>query len=57
MSDEARTVQRHLLPERAGYWLGARMVEDAVAEKGLAWALRADAQELFHFTDAAARTA
>lgn len=57
MSDEARTVQRHVLPERAGYWLGARMVEDAIAEKGIAWALRADATELLHFTDAAARTA
>jgi hypothetical protein len=57
MSDEARTVQRHLLPERSGYWLGARMVEDAIAEKGLAWALRAEAQEILHFTDAAVRTA
>jgi hypothetical protein len=57
MSDEARTVQRHLLPERSGYWIGARMVEDAIAEKGLAWALRAEAQEIMHFTDAAVRTA
>ncbi len=57
MSDEARTVQRHVLPERAGYWIGARMVEDAIAEKGIAWALRADAREILHFTDAAARTA
>jgi hypothetical protein len=57
MSDEARTVQRHVLPERAGYWLGARMVEAAISEKGIAWALRAEARELVHFTDAAARTA
>jgi hypothetical protein len=57
MSDEARTVQRHVLPERAGYWLGARMVEGAVAEKGIAWSLRAEARELVHFADAAARTA
>jgi len=57
MSDEARTVQRHVLPERSGYWLGAKMVEDAIAEKGIAWALRAEARELVHFTDAAARTA
>ena len=55
--DEARTVQRHVLPERAGYWLGAKMVEDAIAEKGIAWALRAEARELVHFTEAAARTA
>ena len=57
MSDEARTVQRHVLPERSGYWLGAKLVEDAIAEKGIAWALRAPVQELIHFTDAAARTA
>lgn len=57
MSDEARTVQRHVLPERAGYWLGAQMVETAVAEKGIAWALRAEAQELLEIADAAARTA
>jgi hypothetical protein len=57
MSDEARTVQRHILPERSGYWLGARMVEDIIAEKGIAWALRADAHELMHHADAAARTA
>ena len=57
MSDDARTVQRHLLPERAGYYLGARMMESVVAERGIAWALRADAQELLAFTDAAVRTA
>lgn len=57
MSDEARTVHRHILPERAGYWLGAKMVEQAIAEKGIAWALRADAREITLFADAAARTA
>ncbi len=57
MSDEARTVQRHLVPERGGYWIGSKMVENAVAEKGVAWALRAPVQELVHFTDAVARTA
>ena len=57
MSDEARTVQRYILPERAGYWVGAKMVEDAIAERGIAWALRAEAQELMHLADAASRTA
>ena len=57
MSDEARTVQRHVLPERAGYYLGAQMVESAIAEKGIAWALRAEARELTASADAAARTA
>ncbi|HLA91141.1 MAG TPA: hypothetical protein VJL28_12000 [Gemmatimonadaceae bacterium] len=57
MSDEARTVQRYILPERAGYFLGARMVDDAVAERGLPWALRASAIEIVSRADAAARTA
>ena len=57
MSDAARTVQRHVLPERAGYWIGAKMVEQAIAEKGIAWALRADAREVTPFADVAARTA
>ena len=46
MSDEARRVDRHVLPERGGYYLGARMVEQAVAARGLAWAVRASAREL-----------
>jgi len=57
MSDEARTVQRHVIPERAGYFLGARMVDDAIAEKGLPWALRADALDIVSLTNTAARTA
>ena len=57
MSDESRTVQRYIIPERAGYFLGARMVEDAIVEKGLPWALRASALELVSLTDSAARTA
>lgn len=57
MSDEARTVQRHVVPERAGYYLGAQMVESAIADKGIAWALRADARELTSAADSAARTA
>lgn len=46
MSDAARTIQQHVMPERAGYFLGARMVEHAVADLGLARALRASALEL-----------
>ncbi len=57
MSDESRTVQRYIIPERAGYFLGARMVEDAIAERGLSWALRAGAQEIGSLSDSAARTA
>ena len=57
MSDESRTVQRYIIPERAGYFLGARMVEDAIAEKGLPWTLRASAFELISLAHSAARTA
>ena len=46
MSDEARTVDRYVLPERSGYFLGARMADAAITERGLAWAVRASAAEL-----------
>lgn len=46
MSDEARTVDRVVLPERAGYFLGARMVEPAISARGFAWAVRASALDL-----------
>ncbi|HEX5435659.1 MAG TPA: hypothetical protein VFW98_00765 [Gemmatimonadaceae bacterium] len=46
MSDEARTVAHCVLPERTGYYLGNRMVERVVAERGLPWAIRASAEEI-----------
>nr|MCU0617666.1 DUF2268 domain-containing protein [Gemmatimonadaceae bacterium]MCU0650252.1 DUF2268 domain-containing protein [Gemmatimonadaceae bacterium] len=46
MSDEARTVERTVVPERAGYFIGARLVESAIAAHGFAWAVRATAYEL-----------
>lgn len=46
MSDEARTVERQLLPERSGYYLGARLAEPAINAHGLAWAVRASAEEI-----------
>ena len=57
MSDEARTVDRYVLPERSGYFLGARMAEAAIAEHGLAWAVRASAAELSALARGAAATA
>ena len=57
MSDEARTVDRYVLPERSGYYLGARMTEAAVAERGIAWAIRASASELDTLARGAAATA
>lgn len=57
MSDEARTVDRYVLPERAGYYLGARICEPAINTNGLAWAVRASAAEITAVGHAAAMTA
>lgn len=57
MSDEARTADRYVLPERSGYFLGARLVEPAVAARGLPWAIRASATELAELARDAAATA
>ena len=57
MSDEARTVDRYVLPERSGYYLGARMVDAAIAERGLSWAVRASSGELDQLAQGAAATA
>lgn len=57
MSDEARTIDRYVLPQRAGYYLGARLCEPAVAANGLAWAVRAGAAEIAALGQAAAMTA
>ena len=46
MTDEARTVDHYVFPERSGYYLGARMVDAAVKARGLAWTARASADEL-----------
>ena len=46
LSDESRTIDQYVLPERAGYYLGSRMVERAVAERGMAWTVRASADEI-----------
>jgi hypothetical protein len=57
MSDDARTVDRHIFPERAGYFLGARMVEAAVNARGLSWAIRASAGEITSIASSAAASA
>jgi hypothetical protein len=46
LSDESRTIDQYVLPERAGYYLGSRMVERAIAERGMAWTVRASAEEI-----------
>ena len=57
MSDEARTVDRYVLPERSGYFLGARLVEPAIQARGHSWAVRASAGELTALARSGAATA
>jgi Predicted Zn-dependent protease (DUF2268) len=45
MSPSARLVGGRVIPERAGYYLGYRMAEALVSDRGLAEALRAPVQE------------
>ena len=45
MSPAARLVAGRVIPERAGYYIGYRMTEALVAERGLAEAVRAAAQD------------
>src|SRR5438270_840171 len=57
MSDDARTVDRHVFPERSGYFVGTKMVEPAVNARGLPWTIRASAGEVTSIaTTAAAST-
>ncbi len=57
MSDEARTVDRHVFPERSGYFVGAKMVEHAVNTRGLGWTVRASANEISELARSAAASA
>lgn len=57
MSEDARMVGRHVLPERSGYYIGTRMVAGAVESRGLPWALRASAPEILALSSRAAATA
>lgn len=43
---DARAMPHYELPERTGYYIGARLVERAVTEYGLPWCLRAEAREI-----------
>ena len=57
VSEITRTVNRSVLPERSGYFVGARMVESAVETRGLEWTVRAAADEVAAIANAAAATA
>lgn len=53
MSPAARLVSGKVLPERSGYYLGLRMVENYLAEHGAASTVRAAAEELKQADDRA----
>lgn len=57
MSDEARTVDRYVIPERSGYYIGCRMAESAVNDRGIGWSVRASAMELEQLWRSAAASA
>ena len=57
MSESARRIDRHVIPESAGYYLGARLVAPAIARHGFPWAVRASAEELTGGAQASAATA
>jgi uncharacterized protein YjaZ len=57
VSEITRTVNRSVLPERSGYYVGSRMVESAVEAQGLEWTVRANASEILAIANAAAATA
>jgi hypothetical protein len=46
MSEDARRVGDYVVPDRCGYYIGARMVEHAIVTKGAAWTTRAGAGEI-----------
>jgi hypothetical protein len=57
MSEEARRVGDYVVPDRCGYYIGARMVEQAITTKGVAWAVRASASEISAVSGEAAASA
>jgi hypothetical protein len=57
ISDEGRSTDRYVLPERSGYYYGSRMVESAIEQRGFAWAVRASAGEISALAETAAATA
>jgi hypothetical protein len=57
MTDERRKAGEQVLPERSGYYVGARMTEHAIATRGYAWTVRATAQEITATAGEAAESA
>jgi hypothetical protein len=54
LSDEARLLDRAVMPERSGYFVGARLVAPAIELNGAAWAVRAPAHEVIDVAESSA---
>jgi hypothetical protein len=57
MSDEARVIDRTVVPERAGYFVGSRLVGPALEMNGAAWAVRAAAHDIIDVAESSAAAA
>jgi hypothetical protein len=56
-SEDTRTVDRTVIPERSGYLIGTRMIEAAIEQHGIAWGVRASAEALTALPPASAVSA
>lgn len=54
LTDEARLLDRTVIPERSGYLVGARLVAPAIELNGAAWAIRAPAHEVIDVAESSA---
>jgi hypothetical protein len=57
MTDERRRTGEQVLPERSGYYIGAKMAEHAIATRGYAWTVRASAHDITAASGEAAESA
>mgnify|MGYP001551546689 CR=1 FL=1 len=57
MSEEARRIGDYVVPDRCGYYIGARMVEHAMLTRGAAWTARASSGEISALAGEAAASA
>ena len=57
VSDEARVIDRTVVPERAGYFVGSRLVGPALEMNGPAWAVRAAAHDIIDVAESSAAAA
>jgi hypothetical protein len=57
VGDDARTIDKFVVPERAGYYIGSQMVAAALESHGPSWTVRASAPEILAVGEDVAATA